>query len=211
MYDWKSTLRMPSNKTKFKYMNVDRRARMNDDNDSFVLPSWASFLLFRSSILYFQVGDEDYLCSSFSSVDKWHSVIECISFLLSLPLTFNLSERTTVKLISKYFLCRCVRSLRNPNDRTTAGKVSMRLGRILQESIPKSTDSIRQIASQVTFLENSFIGGNWTALLRQTGWENSHWNVNQRYANVGKCLSMAELERTDNIFLFIDFSSGTLD
>lgn len=58
----------------------------------------------------------------------------------------------------------------------------MRLGRILQDSIPESTDEIRQAASSITLAEDGVVAGDRTAVLRSTGRENADRDADQGYA-----------------------------
>lgn len=84
-----------------------------------------------------------------------------------------------------------MRPVRRGAHRESTRKVTVRAGRVLQVTIPKPTDALRETSSATTVPPHRQLTSHRTAFLRQTGREDTHRDSDPRHVAQWKQLQLA--------------------
>lgn len=98
----------------------------------------------------------------------------------------------TVYLIFSFVFCyRRLRSLGRGAYRVPSGKIAVRLGGVLSDPVPESTDQVRQTAAAVAVVAHGLVAGNRAALFRTVGRQDADRDAHQGHAAERQQLQLA--------------------
>lgn len=98
----------------------------------------------------------------------------------------------TKQLFDQFFFShRCVRPIRRPAHRESAGEVPVRPRRVLSEPVPQPTHAVRQAPPQASVPPHRQFTSHRTTLLRTTSREDAYRDPDQGYAALRQFILVA--------------------